>query len=268
MKKSVLGRKYCWKPDSPDHRDTYWTATAPVMLPPVVDLRPLCPPVYDQGQLGSCTANAIAGAHQFEQMKQADAAPFIPSRLFIYWNERDMEGDTGQDNGAQIRDGIKSVATKGVCPETEWPYDPSQFAVRPPQSCYDDAVPNVILFYARVQRFISEMKQCLAQGFPFVCGISVYESFESADVAKTGVVPMPQLFEQKLGGHAVMCVGYDEGQARFTMRNSWGTGWGQAGYFTIPYSYLCNPGLASDFWKIVMVKAEDSGNTQQRSETK
>ncbi len=92
---------------------------------------PQCPPVYNQGQLGSCTANAIAGAIQFDRMKQKLAPDFTPSRLFIYYNERVIEHSVASDSGAQIRDGIKSVARQGDCPETEWPYVIAKFKTKP-----------------------------------------------------------------------------------------------------------------------------------------
>src|SRR5262245_26808338 len=108
-------KRYGWIPDFPDHRDHLYAA--PVVnltaLPPKVDLRAQCPPVYDQGTLGSCTGNAIAGALQFDRLKQKLTPDFVPSRLFIYYNEREMEGTVDSDSGAQIRDGIKSVADLG-----------------------------------------------------------------------------------------------------------------------------------------------------------
>jgi len=109
--------------------------------------------------------------------------------------------------------------------------------------------------YSRVSQTPSQMKGCLASGFPFVFGFTVYDSFESQDVAKTGVVPMPASGESVLGGHAVLAVGYDDGQQRFIVRNSWGTGWGMHGYFTMPYAYLTDRGLASDFWTIRLIKS-------------
>ena len=119
--------RYGWTPDLPDARDHLFSAPQITLaaLPPSADLRSQCPPVYDQEQIGSCTANAIGGAFEFETTKQG-LTDFMPSRLFIYYNERAMEGNTGIDSGAQIRDGVKSVATLGVCPETEWPYDGRQ----------------------------------------------------------------------------------------------------------------------------------------------
>src|SRR2546430_400903 len=116
--------RYGWVPDLPDHRDHMYSAPTHVLkaLPPKVDLRPNCPPVLNQGQLGSCTANAIANAHRFDQIKLGRKDHFLPSRLFIYYNERAMEGTIDSDAGAMIRDGIKSIAKLGACPETLWPY--------------------------------------------------------------------------------------------------------------------------------------------------
>jgi C1A family cysteine protease len=159
-----------------------------------------------------------------------------------------MEGTVGTDAGAQIRDGIKSVAQLGVPPETDWPYDIEKFAQKPPQPAYTDALHDRAVSYSRLVQTLSQMKGCLASGFPFVFGFTVYESFESQEVAASGVVPMPKPAEQVLGGHAVMAVGYDDPSGVFIVRNSWGPAWGQAGYFTMPYAYLTNPDLASDFW--------------------
>lgn len=248
-------KRYGWTPDLPDQRDFLYAAPVERLaaLPPSVDLTSNCPPVYDQGQLGSCTANAIAGAFEFDQMKQGLQA-FVPSRLFIYYNERVIEGTVNSDSGAQIRDGMKSVATQGVCPEDEWPYDITKFADQPPANCVQDALQNKALLYQRVARNLPQMKGCLADGYPFVFGFTVYESFESQQVAQTGHAPMPQSGEQVVGGHAVVAVGYDDSNQWFVVRNSWGTGWGMQGYFTLPYAYLTSRGLASDFWTIRSVQ--------------
>ena len=248
---------YGWVPDLPDQRDKRYVSliqrAAGAALPSSVDLRPGCPAVYDQLQLGSCTGNAIAAALEFERKKQG-LPDFTPSRLFIYYNERLAEGTVNSDSGAQIRDGIQSVAQYGDCPESEWPYDPSQFAVQPPANCYADALKYKAVEYQAVAQDVDDMKSCLAEGFPFVFGFTVYGQFESEAVAQTGVVSMPQWFERVMGGHAVLAVGYDEPSQRFLVRNSWGQGWGQAGYFTIPYAYLANGNLASDFWTIRLVQ--------------
>jgi len=243
---------YGWIRDLPDTRDFLFSAPLirfPQGLPPSVDLRSECPPVYDQGQLGSCTANGIAGAIQFDQGKQG-VKDFTPSRLFIYYNERVIEGTVSQDSGAQVRDGIKSVATLGAPPETDWPYNVQEVAVKPPANAYSDAKQDLVTSYARVAQNLTQMQGCLAGGYPFVFGFTVYDSFESDTVAQTGVVPMPASGETSLGGHCVLAVGYDDTQRMFIIRNSWGPDWGLKGYCLMPYEYLLQASLASDFWTI------------------
>jgi C1A family cysteine protease len=251
-----------WIPDLPDQRDHIYAAPVKFLqkLPAKVDLRSQCPPVYDQGQIGSCTANAIGAAIQFDQMKQKLTQTFTPSRLFIYYNERSMEGTVNSDSGAYIRDGIKSVAKQGACPESIWPYDGSQFppnpklTLKPSKDCYKEAAKHKAIEYQRLVQNTNQMKGCLASGYPFVFGFTVYYSFESPEVKKTGHAPMPAPNEQVLGGHAVLAVGYDDSKQWFIVRNSWGKSWGMKGYFTMPYAYLIDNNLSDDFWTIRLVK--------------
>lgn len=251
-----MTRIYGWRPDKPDIRDHWRLARFSVAeLPPHVDLTPQMPPVYDQGELGSCTANAIAAAIEYARRKQK-LSDFTPSRLFIYYNERAMEGTIDSDAGAEIRDGIKFVASQGACNETDWPYEISQFKVVPPTRCYIDAKDDLVGSYARVEQNAASIRQCLAAGHPVVFGIMVYESFESEVVASSGVVPMPAAKETALGGHAVLIVGYDDPSQMFIVRNSWGPGWGKAGYFMMPYAYVINNDLADDFWQIDTISGD------------
>ena len=247
-------RRYGWIPDVPDQRDHLYAAPPQFLkaLPASTDLRPHCPPVYNQGELGSCTANAIAGAIEFDRMKQ-DLSNFVPSRLFIYYNERVIEGTESTDSGAMLRDGIKSVASDGSCPEPEWPYEITKFTQRPPASCYRDARLDRAVAYQSIIQDLNQMKGCLASGYPFIFGFTVYEGFESEQVRRSGHASLPAWGERPIGGHAVMAVGYEDAREWFVVRNSWGAEWGLKGYFTMPYAYLIQSGLAADFWTIRLV---------------
>ena len=243
---------YGWLPDLPDHRDLKYAKIAPrlKLLPAVVSLQSLCPPVEDQGALGSCTANALVGA--LEYLEKKDGIPFADlSRLFVYYNERVIGGTVAEDSGAFLRDGIKTLAKQGVCTEAAWPYatDAKTFTEKPPAPCYTAAKKHRILSYHRIETG-AEMRACLADGSPFVFGFTVYESFQSPQVAKTGALKLPKKTEPVVGGHAVLAVGYDDKTKQFLIRNSWGEGWGKKGYFTIPYAYLEDRNLSDDFWTI------------------
>ena len=249
-------KRFGWIPDLPDQRDIPFLAPRAILrkLPLKIDLRPKCPPVYDQGELGSCTANAIGAAFEFELIRQKPIEDFVPSRLFIYYNERVIEHTVDSDSGAQIRDGMKSINKQGVCQEPLWSYEIQKFMIKPSTPCYTEALKHQALSYHRVPQTLNQMKGCLLEGFPFVFGFTVYESFESAAVAKTGKLNMPKKNESVVGGHAVVAVGYDDTSKRFIVRNSWGAAWGIKGYFTIPYDYLLDDNLANDFWTIRMVE--------------
>ncbi|WP_045769934.1 C1 family peptidase [Xanthomonas albilineans] len=254
--------------DIPDIRDFHYIPDEALMskLPPAVDLKPAFP-VYDQGRIGSCSANALAGAVQYGRAAHGELPDFIPSRLFIYYNERVIEGNVNYDSGAMLRDGIKSLHKLGVCPEKDWPYNvtppahdggvfPPGTAVRkrPNAACYKEASRYVITRYERVHQDISHLKACIASGTPFVFGFQVYDSWMNGTQPPATQIPMPTQNDKVLGGHAVLCVGYDDSTQLFRIRNSWGDGVGEKGYFLMPYDYLVHPQLASDFWMIRMVK--------------
>ena len=249
-KRAKSGRGYGWVPDLPDHRDLLYGALhpAPPPIPASMDLRATCSPVENQGALGSCTANALAGALEFIERK--DNVPFEDvSRLFIYYNERVIEHTVNSDSGAMLRDGIKTLVKQGVCSEKLWPYTITKYAAKPTAACYKDGLNHQITTYQRILT-LNEMLACLAEGFPFVFGFTVYESFESPAVAKSGILQMPAPDERAIGGHAVVAVGYSQADQRFLVRNSWGPKWGQHGYFTMPYVYLTDRNLSDDLWTI------------------
>src|SRR5437762_12072575 len=174
-------KRYGCIPAIPDQRDYLYAAPPAFLraLPPKVDLRTKCPALHDQGQLGSYTATAIAGAIEFDQMKEQLPQVFVPSRLFIYYNERVIEGTVDSDSGAMLRDGIKTVAKQGACPEPMWPYAIAKFKTKPSTACYTEAANHTAVSYERLVQSLSQMQGCLASGYPFVFGFTVYESFES-----------------------------------------------------------------------------------------
>ena len=252
-------RPYGTHPDVPDHRDHRYEAPRHVRrnLPRAVDLRPHCPPVEDQRPLNACSAHAIGAALWFVDKRQ-DGYAALPSRLFLYWIEREREHRVGANAPVSLRDGYKAAARNGVCPESLWPWKPERFAEKPSKACFREAKKKRAVSYHRVSRDLGHLRGCLAEGFPFTLGISVHESFESRPVRETGRASMPKRGEKTLGGHAVLVVGYGERSRRFLVRNSWGRRWGMKGYFTLPFDYLLHPDLAWDFWTVRRV-SESSG---------
>lgn len=236
MRKHGLG----YLPDLGDPRDFKYQLKA-AHRPKSVDLRSQMPPVWDQGQLGSCTAFALTASVAFLH-------GFTGSQLFLYYKERVLEHTTHSDAGAMIRDGIKVLAKVGLPPEDAWPYDVSKFARRPTTKAYRAAKQELIGEYRRLSS-LDDYLDCLASRSPFVVGITVFESFEGTQAEQAGEVPMPGPNEQVLGGHAICVCGYrDDGS--FIVRNSWGPDWGDAGYFYLPQAYLASADLATDAWTI------------------
>ncbi len=246
----IRNSKYGWIPDLPDQRDFKYSLLAKsfVSLPTKIDLRKNCSSIEDQGALGSCTAQALVGNLEFLKIQKSQKT-FDFSRLFLYYNERLIRKTVNTDSGASIRDGIKSLAKAGDCREDLWPYVTEKFRMKPNIKAYANALNYQILSYYRISS-VSEMKHTLSLGLPFVFGFAVYESFESTQVTQTGQVPLPLPTERMIGGHAVMAVGYDDLKKQFIIRNSWGKHWGEAGYGYMPYAYLANTSLSSDFWTI------------------
>src|SRR6185437_870347 len=217
-----------------------------------VDLTPNMPPVFDQGQLGSCTANALLGAYEYEMLKQKEPLMNL-SRLYLYYQERAMEGTVSQDAGAEIQDGVKVLQTTGVCRESLWPYDISKFAVTPPAAAAADAGSHHVINAQRLSGTAADIKQTLVNGTPIVFGIEVYDSFQTPTSDSTGVIAMPGPNDNVEGGHAIVIVGYDDNKQLFKFRNSWGAGWGDRGYGYLPYAYVTDSNLSSDFWVLSSV---------------
>jgi C1A family cysteine protease len=243
-------KRYGWVRDERDVRDfVYQRRFHTKDLPEKVDLRKFCPPVYEQGHLGSCSANAIAASLEYSLIKQKQDV-FVPSRLFIYYNERFLWKTVQYDSGAPIRLGAKAVKKFGVCDEYTWPYNLRMYRKRPPDECYRSANKYKSILYERIKQDVFMMKDCIASGIPFVFGFIAFESFEGEKIAKDGMLQMPRQGEKKMGQHSVLAVGYDDRRKVIIARNSWGKSWGEQGYFYMPYSYLLREELAGDFWAL------------------
>jgi len=271
--------KLGWIPDEPDVRDHLFGLPPQKLddLPSSVDLRGKMPPIWSQGDIGSCTAFASCAAFQYGVSHQ-NLTPFDPSQLFVYYNTRELTNSSwvDKDTGAPIRNAIKSLGTYGVCNQSLWPYDDTMAdqktdlwpkgakpAQKPSQEAYEDAAKHKAVEYYRIEHDLDLLKGCLAEGYPFVFGFFIYKTFW--DSVDTGVIPMPKKGEKHDNheadprsppGHAVVAVGYDDAKKTFILQNSWGAKVGDKGYFYMPYDYLTSfdPfykwNYAEDFWTI------------------
>ena len=246
----------------------------PKALPPSADLRAWCPPIEDQGSLGSCTANAGVGVVEYFE-RRAFGRHVDAARLFLYKATRNMSHWTG-DTGAFLRTTMGALVLFGVPPEEYWPYVIADFDKEPSAFCYAFAQNYQAISYYRLDPsgttkdvLLTRIKTNLAAGLPSMFGFTVYSSISQA--ATSGKIPYPTTGEKVAGGHAIVAVGYDDamkikntsaGAAQTTgallIRNSWGTGWGSDGYGWLPYDYVLK-GLAVDWWSLLKNEWVDTG---------
>lgn len=217
-------RIYGWKRDYMSSCDIYHHFDYySFMTSPIIDLRSSFPPVYDQKPING-TANAIASIHEFEMLRVSHSFAEMKknessTRPFVYYSENKP--------GVAIRDGIEAISKMGIH--------------------------DIEMRHERIAQDIDYLRQCLCEGMPFVFGFSVYDSFESDSITKTGIMTMPKDTEKLLGGHAVVAVGFNDLKEHFIVRNSWGDKWGDGGYFYMPYNFITNPDMCADFWTITRV---------------
>lgn len=256
---AIVGKHgYGWLPDRPDQRDQLYAPGGPILRKlaetPKFDLSvdAAMPSIWNQDTLGSCQGHATGRCFAFAHGK-AEAEPFMPSRLWIYFQSRVLEGTPDYDAGSYIRDGFRVCAKLGVPPEEFWPYDIPTFAGPAPKAATEAASAHQAIVYRRVPQTLTSLKASILGGQPFAFGFTVFESFESGQVAKDGMVPLPGLDESELGGHAVTGVGYDDSEQRFKVANSWTEEWGDGGYCYMPYSFLTDQQLCADFWQVSLV---------------
>ncbi len=269
-----------WQRDLPDIRDFQIDSPsvqeiisksealkALIKLPSSKDLRAWCTPIEDQGNLGSCTANAGVGLMEYYQCR-AFGKYMDGSRLFLYKATRNLDGSVG-DTGAYLRSTMKAMVLFGIPPERYWPYQIDQFDVEPSAFCYSFGQSFKTVKYYRIDppgtpasKVLSAIRRNLAAGLALMFGFTVYSSIPPVGTG-SGDIPFPGANERVLGGHAIVAVGYDDkkqigkDKGALLIRNSWGTDWGEQGYGWLPYAYV-ESGLAADFWSLVQAEFVDT----------
>jgi C1A family cysteine protease len=243
-------------------------------LPSKVDLRQWFSPIEDQGQIGSCTANAGIGLLEYFERK-AHNNHVDASRLFLYKVTRNLLHWTG-DTGAYLRSTMKALVCFGAPPEEYWPYNTADYDKEPTAFMYAFADNFEAIKYYRLDPpgtakdvLLNRIKTELSAGLPSMFGFTVYSSISQASTS--GKIPYPTAGESVRGGHAIITAGYDDNMkikntaagakettGAFLIRNSWGTGWGDAGYGWLPYEYVLK-GLAVDWWTLIEAEWVDSG---------
>jgi len=256
--KNALGQHFKlggYRPEKQNSKDKKYSASRDRQLPPNVDLRSYMTPVENQGNSNSCTANAMAGAYEYLTNRILGQSADV-SRLFIYYNARELDGDCSQDQGTYLKSCVKVLRKQGACSENTWSFNLDQILEQPPKQAYAEAANFRVEDAARVEIDLHTMQSCLAEGYPFAFGLQLFSSFQQA--GSTGLVPMPDPDNEKHdGGHAMLCVGYSDVDQVFIVRNSWGTDWGEQGYCYIPYDYMTKPDLIHDCWTIRQVSDRD-----------
>ena len=256
--KNALGQHFKlggYRPEKQNSKDKKYSASRDRQLPPNVDLRSYMTPVENQGNSNSCTANAMAGAYEYLTNRILGQSADV-SRLFIYYNARELDGDCSQDQGTYLKSCVKVLRKHGACSENTWSFNLDQILEQPPKKAYKEAANFRVEDAARVEIDLHTMQSCLAEGYPFAFGLQLFSSFQQA--GSTGLVPMPDPDNEKHdGGHAMLCVGYSDADQVFIVRNSWGTDWGEQGYCYIPYDYMTKPDLIHDCWTIRQVSDRD-----------
>lgn len=242
---TVNGRVLAWNQDALDTRDFRFRSTRKTPVPLIVDLSAYCSLIENQGKLGSCTAQSIVGALEWLENKQTNTFKDL-SRLFVYYNERVIDGSVNEDAGAYLRSGFKTLSKEGVCAESLWPYLVTKFAVKPSDAAYLDAKNRISFKYYKMNAY-HQLITCLADGYPFVFGCLVDQAFCSNTTGKITLINGPSA---SVGGHAMLAVGYNLTNKTIRVRNSWGTSWGNKGYCDMPMAYFKDPSIAADFWTI------------------
>jgi C1A family cysteine protease len=201
--------------------------------------------IIDQGNLGDCVANAFSFCISVQTNQS-----FTTSRLYHYAVCRILD-DTplNQDNGTTVQTACNAIQNYGAIGENSYPYNVNKFANYPSLSILQGAKYFKKFTYTFVNQDLTSIKNCLnTYGCPIIFGFMVYSSFYN--VNSSGIVTTPNTNTETLeGGHCMNIIGYNDSMngGVFICANSWGTSWGKNGLCYIPYNYLMNSNLASDF---------------------
>jgi C1A family cysteine protease len=240
--------KFGWIKQPLDIRDKKYKLVREI-LPTSIDLSLNMPAVFDQGNYSSCVGNGIATAIEYSAKRNIlDCKDMIRSRMFIYYNARKLENVTFEDNGCNIRDGIKSINSAGCCSETTWDYTEPHLFTMPDDNAFSEALTHKTVSYTAVD--ITNVKSALNAQYPVVLGMDVFPQFESSDAQSTGTITMPLPYQGLVGRHCIVCFGFDDEKQVWKCRNSWGEAWGDHGNFTLPYGY---EQYWDDLWQIQVV---------------
>ena len=250
-----MKRHYGWQKQKEDPRDhQFFSSIHIAALPKAIDLRTpgKTPPIVNQESIGSCGANSSSSIFLFEEMREGLQDVSLKSRLFIYYYTRYLMRTVKKDSGVDNRSLMKALSKYGACDESLWPYDISKFKIKPPKACINSALDHQVKEYTAINQTLPDLKSCIAQGHPFLLGFYVPESFESEEMAKTGILKMP-VRGKIIGGHDVYAIAYDDDKQSFLIGNSWGEDWGQKGYFEMPYEFIIDSKWVTDFWSFRLV---------------
>ncbi len=245
----------------------------PATLPSKIDFGHFLPTIHSQGNLGSCTGQAMTAAMEINLAKTNAYTMLSP--LFVYYNERKLMGTIEEDSGASLADGVRSICTWGACKEPTWKYSDDEigFKKKPSKAAYLEGHQFMGLdsiAHSQIPHTLTAIKAVLAKQTPVVFGIFVYKSFERCPGGK---VPMPTYDEFPLGGHALTFVGYDDDTQEFKFVNSWGKNWGDKGFGYLKYDYVMNKSakndyeryfFANDIWSVDKIGKDESPEDSPR----
>ena len=243
-------RKLNYKFRTPDHRDYKYVPKQNIKIAKSsYTIQPKISQILDQGNLGSCVANAFS-----QYIRIMTAYKLQPSRILFYYIGR-LTGSLyiTEDTGLDIRMACSVMKDYGVCQESVCPYNINNFANTPSLNSFQASKLFKKYSYSFVTQDLIHIKSALTLNTPIIFGFQVYSSFMSRSVASNGIVPMPAtnpitgiISEMPQGGHCVLLIGFSDTTQMFTCLNSWGQSWGNKGLFYMPYAYILNTELTSD----------------------